>query len=61
MLLNEFLKEHRKMETLEARVAEQEKLIASLLAALKKQGTAIENVNAQITAEHSATRVVANN
>jgi hypothetical protein len=34
MLLNEFLKEHRKVEALEARVAEQEKLLADAIAQL---------------------------
>jgi hypothetical protein len=44
MLLNEFLKEHRKVE-------EQGATIARLEAALKKQGAQIEKVNAQLATE----------
>jgi hypothetical protein len=47
MLLNEFLKEHRKVETLEAKVAE--------LAAR------VERVSAQVQVEHSAAQVAVNN
>ena len=65
MLLNEFLKEHRRLETLQAaaarqesdfesRLAQQEKQIQSLTAALQKVGTAIElgRPKRRITASH---------
>lgn len=42
MLLNEFLKEHRKVETLAARLSEQQKAIAALMAQLQKINTRLE-------------------
>ena len=42
MLLNEFLKEHRKVETLEATVLEQQKQIKALTAGLEKVSTQFE-------------------
>jgi hypothetical protein len=71
MLLNEFLKEHRKVETLEARIVEQDKdyqanascqqrEIDSLKAALKKQAAQIQKVSAQLEASKPAPRVVNN-
>jgi hypothetical protein len=41
MLLNEFLKEHRKVERLEAAMAQQQKAIETLTASLKEQATQI--------------------
>jgi len=72
MLLNEFLKEHRKVETLEARMVEQDKdyqanasrqqrEIDSLKAALKEQAAQIQKVSAQLEASKPAPRVVLNN
>src|SRR5438128_6360040 len=69
MLLNEFLKEHRKVETLEARMVQQEKdsqanashqqrEIDSLKAALKEQAPQIQKVMAQLPA---SPRLVADN
>ena len=40
MLLNEFLKEHKTVESLKATLAEQQQQIAQLLAGLKKQSRA---------------------
>jgi Chaperone of endosialidase len=64
MLLNEFLKEHRKVEALEASVAVQRKdfesQIAALTAALKAQAAQIQTVNDQLRAQAFAPRVVAN-
>jgi hypothetical protein len=54
MLLNEFLKEHRKMENLESTVAEQQKQIKALTAGLQKVG-------AQLEMKKGKPRVVANN
>ena len=79
MLLNEFLKEHRKVEEqtainqrqeaaiarqeqdFHAAIAQQEKEIQALTAALKAQAAQIQKVSDQLRAQASAPRVVANN
>ena len=52
MLLNEFLKEHRKVENLktnfEATVAQQQKEIQALATTVKEQAAQIQKVTAQI-------------
>jgi hypothetical protein len=48
MLLNEFLKEHRKVEALEATVAQQQKGMETLAASLKKQAAQIQAVNERL-------------
>ena len=53
MLLNEFLKEHRKVE-------EQGKEIAQLKAALREQAAQIQKVNARLETKAPATRLVEN-
>ncbi len=53
MLLNEFLKEHRKVEELE-------KGMAVLTAQLKEQAAQIQKVSAQIEASKPAAQVVNN-
>ena len=53
MLLNEFLKEHRKVEELEATVTQ-------LQAAFKSQTEQIQNVSDQLNARAPAPRVVVN-
>ena len=53
MLLNEFLKEHRKTEKLEATVVSQQKQIKALTAGL-------QNVSAQLEMSKSAPRTVLN-
>jgi hypothetical protein len=58
MLLNEFLKEHRKVETLEATVAQQHKDFETVVAELKGQ---IQKVSAQLELSKSATQTVLNN
>jgi uncharacterized coiled-coil protein SlyX len=57
MLLNEFLKEHRKVEALESKMAKQEstnadqqKVIQALTASLKEQAAQIQKVSAQVAA-----------
>jgi hypothetical protein len=50
MLLNEFLKEHRKVEKLEATTAEQQQEIKGLIARLEKQESQIRKVSAQLAA-----------
>jgi hypothetical protein len=58
MLLNEFLKEHRKVERLEATVAQQHKDFEAALADLKGQ---IEKVSAQLEVSKPAPQVAAEN
>jgi len=67
MLLNEFLKEHRKVEALEAQAAEQQstnaeqqKAIEALTAAVKAQAAQFQKVSDQLRAQVPAPRVVAN-
>jgi endosialidase-like protein len=50
MLLNEFLKEHRKNEKQEATIAELKTEIGSLFAIVKEQAVQIQKVSAQLTA-----------
>jgi hypothetical protein len=60
MLLNEFLKEHRKVEQLEATVAQQNKGMEALGAQLKEQAAQIQKVSAQLEASKPAPHVVNN-
>jgi len=61
MLLNEFLKEHRKVEELEATVAEQKKGMEVLASQLKEQAAQIQGVSAQIELDKRALQVAATN
>jgi hypothetical protein len=61
MLLNEFLKEHRKVESLEKAMAEQQKDNAAMRAILKEQAAAIQKVSAQIELSKAAPQTVLNN
>src|SRR5205809_3205328 len=54
MLLNEFLKEHRKVQELEANAAKQQKQIEALTVGLQK-------MSAQLEASQTAPQVVNNN
>jgi len=54
MLLNEFLKEHRKVQKLEANAAQQQKQIEALTAGLQK-------VSAELELSKSAPQTVSNN
>jgi septal ring factor EnvC (AmiA/AmiB activator) len=65
MLLNEFLKEHRKVEEqarkqqeLEATVVQQQKQIKALIASLKEQASQIQHVRAQVADSRATTRIV---
>jgi hypothetical protein len=71
MLLNEFLKEHRKVEKLETTVAQQQKEsqsiatrqqkeIEALAATVKEQASQIQKVSAQLELQKAAPRAVAN-
>ena len=54
MLLNEFLKEHKKVEDLQATVAQQAKGMEVLTAQLKEQAAQIQKVSAQLEASKPA-------
>jgi hypothetical protein len=58
MLLNEFLKEHRKVEQLEATVAQQHKDFEAAVAELKGR---IQEVSAQLEVSKPAPQTVLNN
>jgi Chaperone of endosialidase len=63
MLLNEFLKEHKKVEQLEATVSKlqaQGEEIAELKAVLKQQAAQLQKVSARLEANTPATRLVDN-
>ncbi len=60
MLLNEFLKEHKKVQNLEATVAQQQKGMEVLTAQLNKQAAQIQKVSAQLEASKPAPQVVNN-
>ena len=61
MLLNEFLKEHKKVQALEATVAQQQKGMETLSAQLKEQAAQIQKVSAQLEASKPAPQVALNN
>ena len=58
MLLNEFLKEHRKVEEQAQINQQQEATIARLELALKEQAAQIQNVSAELETARLASRVV---
>jgi len=61
MLLNEFLKEHQKVQQLEANDAEQQKEIKALVTTVKEQAAQIQKVNAQLELNKAAPQTVADN
>ena len=61
MLLNEFLKEHRKVQELEANDAEQQVEIKALVATVKEQAAQIQKVNAEIAMSKATSNVVLTN
>ena len=68
MLLNEFLKEHEKVEEQSCKMREQEATIAelksgvkTLAATVKEQAAQIQKVSAQISVSKPAPQVVSNN
>ena len=64
MLLNEFLKEHRKVEKLEATVAQQQASFQSRLAEQEMQiqtlASGLQKVSARVEMNKPATKVVSN-
>jgi hypothetical protein len=61
MVLNEFLKEHRKVQELEAILAKQKKGMDTLTAQLKEQAAQIQKVSALIQMSKPKTNVALNN
>jgi hypothetical protein len=61
MVLNEFLKEHRKVQELEAILAKQKKGMDTLTAHLKEQAAQIQKVSALIQMSKPKTNVALNN
>ena len=61
MLLNEFLKEHRKVTDQSDQIAELKATMAELKSALKAQAAQIQKVSDQLRTQASAPRVVAKN
>ena len=61
MLLNEFLKEHRKVGEQSDQIAELQATVAELKSAFKAQAAQIQKVSDQLGAQARAPRVVANN
>ena len=60
MLLNEFLKEHRKNEEQEKTIAQLKSGMTALAATVKEQAAQIQKVSAQLEASKSAPQVVNN-
>jgi tRNA1(Val) A37 N6-methylase TrmN6 len=61
MLLNEFLKEHRKVEEQEKTIAELKSGMTALAATVKEQAAQIQNVSAQLELSKSAPQSAMNN
>ena len=61
MLLNEFLKEHRKVQELEADDAEQQREIKALIATVKEQAAQIQKVTVEIAMSKATSNVVLTN
>jgi hypothetical protein len=59
MLLNEFLKEHKKVENLEAIVAQEREEISLLKQSLKAQAGQIEKVSEQLAVQKSSATLIA--
>jgi uncharacterized coiled-coil protein SlyX len=60
MLLNEFLKEHRRNEQQEAKLSEQKRTIEQLNTTVKELVTTIEKVSARLDAQETKGRLVDN-
>ena len=61
MLLNEFLKEHRKNEQQESTITDLKAQIATLSAAVKAQAAQMQKVSAQLETNKSLLQTIANN
>jgi hypothetical protein len=61
MLLNEFLKQHRKVNELEAAIARQQEEIKALTASVKVQASQIRKVSARLEVSKATPQRVVNN
>jgi hypothetical protein len=61
MLLNEFLKEHRRVQELETNAAEQQQEIKALVTTVNEQAAQIQRVSAQLELSKAAPQTVLNN
>jgi hypothetical protein len=61
MLLNEFLKEHRRVEELKATLSQQRKDFEAVVARLNEQEARIQKVSAQVEARTPASQMLAEN
>jgi uncharacterized coiled-coil protein SlyX len=61
MMLNELIKEHRKVEDLQATVAQQQKGMEVLTAQFKEQASQIQKVSAQLEVNKPTPKVVLSN
>jgi len=61
MLLNEFLKEHRKVEEQEKTIVELKSGMTALAATVKEQAAQIKKVSAQLEVNKTAPQTVLNN
>jgi hypothetical protein len=61
MLLNEFLKQHRKVKELEAAIAQQQEEIKALTASVKVQASQIRKVSAQLEVSKATPQMAVNN
>ncbi|HJW37451.1 MAG TPA: tail fiber domain-containing protein [Candidatus Udaeobacter sp.] len=61
MLLNEFLKEHKKVEEQQATIAELKNEMQTVVAQLEEQAAQIQKVNAQMAVSKAAPQTVLNN
>ena len=60
MLLNEFLKEHKKVQQLQANAVQQQSDIQALATTVREQGAQLQRVNAQLAISKPKARVVVN-
>ena len=60
MLLNEFLKEHRKLEAQDCRLQEQQKQIEKLTAQLQEQAEQIRKINDKVEMNRPAPQMAVN-
>jgi hypothetical protein len=60
MLLNEFLKEHCNVQTLQATIAQQQQEIKTLSASLKEQASQIQKVSARLEVRKPALQTIVN-
>ena len=60
MLLNEFLKEHKKVEEQQASISQLKSEMQTMVAQLKEQAAQIQKVSAQLEVNKPAPKVVVN-